>query len=385
MARQKGKSNRRIKNWRQRRRAGEQVGAEADDEVSRKQRVSRPGVKLPPARLAAPGENLEDLPKVEGMVVGIFPGGAAVRTGGDELLCGIAGTFRAPAGSSALAVGDDVTVALRRREHADRSEGDKNRADGLILTRRPRSTALCRPQARSGKRRGAHDGEAFEKVVAANIDVLLIVTSTCGPRPRQGVVDRFLIVAERGELEPLLVVNKVDLAPPDERILADFRMLGHKAFCCSALKGEGIAPIADALAGRRSVLAGASGVGKSTLINAMLPGAKAATQSIRMKDQRGRHTTSATVVYDLPPRKDGQGAGMLLDTPGVRELGVNLSAVELPWYFPEFEPLAGQCRFNNCTHTHEPGCAVIAAVDEDRILRRRYESYLHILATLDGA
>ncbi len=382
MARQKGKSNRRIKDWQRRHRASEQAGTEADDAVSRKGRISRRGVKLPPQRVAAPEDNLEGLSKVEGMVVGVFPGGLTVRAGDDELLCGIAGTFRAPEGSTALAVGDIVTIALRRQEHADGSATDKDRADGLIVSRQPRSTVLCRPQPRSGKRRGAYDGDVFEKVVAANIDVLLIVIATSHPRPRPGLVDRFLIVAQRGELQPVLVINKTDLAAPNETILADFRALGGEALCCSALNGEGIPAIAAILAGRRSVLAGPSGAGKSTLINALLPGAKAVTRSVRMKDQRGRHTTAATVVYDLPPGKDGEIAGMVLDTPGVRELGVNLSAAELTWYFPEFEALGGQCKFNNCTHTHEPGCAIIVAVEEGSILPRRYDGYLRILATL---
>ena len=183
MARQKGKSNRRIKDWGRRHRAGEQADAEADDAVSRKGRISHRGVKLPPRRVATPEGNLEGLPKVDGMVVGMFPGRAMVRAGDGEFLCGIAGTFRAPEGSTALAVGDNVTMAMRRHEHADGSETDKDRADGLILSRQPRNTALCRPQPRSGKRRGAYDGDVFEKVVAANIDVLLIVTSTCQPRP----------------------------------------------------------------------------------------------------------------------------------------------------------------------------------------------------------
>ncbi|MCK4602480.1 MAG: ribosome small subunit-dependent GTPase A, partial [Phycisphaerae bacterium] len=145
-----------------------------------------------------------------------------------------------------------------------------------------------------------------------------------------------------------------------------------------AVTGQGLEDLRAALLGRRSVLAGASGVGKSTLINALVPEADAATRAIRMKDQRGRHTTSAAVVYDLPK------GGVIIDTPGIRELGVGLKAGELPWYFPEFEPLSPQCKFNNCTHTHEPDCAVVRAVEEGNILPRRYESYLRILESLKG-
>ena len=112
------------------------------------------------------------------------------------------------------------------------------------------------------------------------------------------------------------------------------------------------------------------------LINAIVPGAHAATRTVRAADERGRHTTSAAVVYNLSE------GGILVDTPGIRELGMRLDATELPWYFPEFEPLAPNCRFNNCTHTHEPECAVIRAVEAGDIVQRRYESYLRILDTL---
>ena len=125
------------------------------------------------------------------------------------------------------------------------------------------------------------------------------------------------------------------------------------------------------------MLAGASGVGKSTLVNALVPGAGAAVREVRAKDDRGRHTTSAATVYDLP------GGGLLVDTPGIREIGIRLTAEELSWYFPEFEPLQSRCRFRNCSHTHEPACAVQAAVEAGEISPRRFESYLRILATLD--
>jgi ribosome biogenesis GTPase len=117
-------------------------------------------------------------------------------------------------------------------------------------------------------------------------------------------------------------------------------------------------------------------VGKTALINALVPGASEATGAVREADGRGRHTTSAALVYDLP------GGGIIVDTPGIRELGMNLTAAELPWYFPEFEPLAPVCRFNDCTHTHEPDCAVVAAVEAGQISRRRYESYLRIMDSL---
>jgi len=374
MARRKGKSGRRIKDWHSRYRGGDDVG----DVTPRGKQMSRRAVKLREERFAAPaGEPLDGYPGAEGMVVGLFRGGAAVRVHDRTLLCGIAKTFRAPEGSSPLAVGDGVKVALTRPEHADgETAADKDRADGMILSRRPRASALSRPVPWSAKRRDEYQGDVPERVIAANMEVLLIVASARQPRTPRTLVDRFLIIAERGELTPVLVVNKIDLAEPDEEIVGDCGDLGVEAFAVSASTGKGLPALAGALRDKRSVLAGASGVGKTTLINALVPGADGATGAVRAKDERGRHTTSGAAVYDLP------GSGMLVDTPGIRELGVTLDATELPWYFPEFETHARQCRFNNCTHTHEPDCAVQRAVEAGEIPMRRYESYLRIFDSL---
>jgi len=374
MAKRKGKSRQRIKDWHQRYDAGEETeGAHA-----RRQRVTRRAVKLPPRELASGQEGADDLPRREGMVAGLFPGGAVVLAGDDRLLCQIAKTFRAPEGSSPLAVGDNVTVALTAAA-ADGGDlsSDKDRSDGMILMRQPRATALSRPQPRSGKRRDEYDTGTFEKVIVANMDVLLIVASTREPPLRRGLIDRYLIVAERGELEGVLVINKIDLVGLDAAVLDELASLGVEVIPCSAARGDGVDDLRARLLGKRSVLAGASGAGKSTLINAMIPGAGAVTRTVRQSDQRGRHTTSAAVVYTL-----GEG-GIIIDTPGIRELGLRLDAAELPWYFPEFEQPAAQCKFNNCSHTHEPDCAVQAAVEAGDIPPRRYDSYLRLLATLD--
>ncbi len=373
MAKGKGKSQRRISNWQQKYLQDDEItGSELRGSLARR------GVKLPANRLAAPNKNLDSLPKIDGMVVSLFPGGVIVRTENEQLLCGIAGTYRPPKGASALAVGDTVTVAVTRPDHADSAaSADKNRADGMVLSRALRQTVLSRPRPKSGKRRDEYKTETFEKVIVANMDVLLIVAATQQPPLRHGLIDRFLIIAERGELSPVLVINKIDLGPPDEDVLADFVEMDIEIFHCSAETGAGVQELSASLAGKRSVFAGASGVGKSTLINAIVPGAAAATRQVRSKDNRGRHMTSAAAIYDLP------AGGMLVDTPGIRELGIRLEATELPWYFPQFEPFAAQCKFNDCTHTHEPNCGVIAAVEAGEIPPTRYESYLRILNTIN--
>jgi len=373
MAKDKGKSQRRIKDWQQRYQDDAELQAAA-----RRQRLTPPAVKLREERFAASTEDLGNLPQSQGMVVGFFPGGAIVRIGHRLLPSGIAKTFRAPEGASPLAVGDNVTVAMSPQEHKPhKGRADKDRAAGMILSRQPRKTVLSRPQGRSDKRRDAYAGEVFEKVIVANMDALLIVAATRQPALWRGLIDRYLIIADRGGLRPVLVINKIDLRPPDEQLLADFAAMGIDVFACSALKAEGISALRASSLNRRSVLAGASGVGKSTLINAMVPSAAATVRPLGKLKARGRHTTTAAAIYDLPE------GGMIVDTPGVRELGLQLEAAEVPWYFPEFEKLTGQCRFNDCTHTHEPGCAVIAAVQTGVIPPRRYDSYLRILETLE--
>ncbi len=426
----KGKAGRRIKDWRERISAGENP----DDIAQRGRKPGVRAVKLPPSRLAAPEENLENLPKIEGLVVGVYRRAVSVLIEGRICYCAVAKTFRCPPNASALAVGDMVTVAVSADLAAPLgAHADKEQMDGFVLARRLRQTALSRPKPTSTKRIDQYQPEIFEQVIAANMDQILIIASMVQPKFRRRLVDRYLIVAERGLLVPLLVINKVDLRRPPDDLLADMREMGLEVLCCSAETGEGLDEFRLRLAGKRSVLAGASGVGKSTLVNSLIPQADAVTRTVRPKDLRGRHTTVAATVYYLPdpatmglavptpapavPRgwtaeKAAQEAaeaaepppqpvassvdrnyqaplpfkippgGMIVDTPGVRELGFTIDAAKLPWYFPEFEPFVHQCHFSNCTHTHEPNCAVIAAVQRGEVPARRFESYIMIRQSL---
>jgi ribosome biogenesis GTPase len=379
MAKRKGKSRNRQQDWQRVRRPD----ADAGEDVQNRRRIAHRRVRLPgQAQDAAifaetgPGNT-----QLTGLVAQLYPGGAIVRTGPHgDLLCGVAGTFRPAPNASALAVGDIVTLALtadaERLAHAGQLHLDPDRVDGMILQRGPRETALSRPQPMRGKRRDAHATEVFEKVIAANMDQLAVVASVAQPPMRRRLLDRYRIIAERGELPLALVVTKTDLGEPDRVLLADHEALGTPIVFCSSVAGDGIDGVRALLAGKRTILAGASGVGKSSLLNALLPGLDAATREIRASDNRGRHTTSAAVLYELP------FGGQVVDTPGIRELGVEIDPAELPWYFPEFEPFSPQCRFNDCTHTHEPGCAVQQAVEAGQIPHRRFESYLRIHETL---
>ncbi len=402
MSRKKGKAQQRLRDRQLRGDGTAEDAAAAEGRAERtvgrhrvndaqKARFAPKATKIPAQRLAEMELNLDALAHAEGMVMGLYPGGALVRTASGPMLCRLAGTFRPPPGSSALAVGDQVTIAMTRPEHADAHEEDKLRADGLIVSRAKRRTLLARPQPTSGKHQDRYDENTdFLKVIAANMDQLVVVASVAQPRLRPALVERFNIIAERGGLRSVLVINKIDLGEPDEKLMEELRLIGAKPLLVSAATGQGLDELKKLLAGQRTILAGASGVGKSSLVNTLIPDAQAATREIRMKDMRGRHTTAAAVVYDLPDWSAGSEscnaastAGLLVDTPGVRELAVQMDITERPWYFPEFESFARQCRFNDCSHTHEPDCAVRTAVEKGDIPPQRYESYLRMAEALE--
>ena len=319
---------------------------------------------------------------VTGVINGVFRRGSYVKCDNfeDDLFCGIAKTFRPPEGaeaSSPLAIGDVVSVALTRDDHVSGDLSlDRNRMDGMIVSREPRSTMLARPQPISRKRKDEYVEKFTIKVIAANMDTLLIVAASQQPALRPRLIERFLIAAQRGDMKPVLAINKIDLGIPDDPLLNDLAEMGLEIIYLSAATGEGLDKLRERLSGHKCVLAGASGVGKSTIVNAILPHVEVPTRTVRGKDKRGRHTTSQAKIYDL------DCGGKLVDTPGIRELGVNMDAGELCWYFPEIEAVAPDCKFRDCTHTHEPGCAVQAAVENGDILPRRFESYLRILESI---
>ena len=378
--RNKGKSQRRVKDWNSRMHVGREID-DIDLRINTKQNFSAKAVKLRDDNFAdnqAAEDNTQDL--VSGIVTGVFRRATYVRVGGQDLFCAIAKTFRVPEGaenSTPIAVGDSVTVALADQKHTSgQTEIDKNRMDGMIVSRNSRETVLARPAPRSAKRNSQYQ-EVPEKVIAANMDQLLLVAATESPAVSQGLIDRFLITAQRGKLHPILVINKIDIADPDPKIIEDVTENGAEIIYCSAKTGQGIDKIRKLLGGKKTVLAGLSGVGKSTIINNLIPEAQAATRTVREKDQRGRHTTSQSRVYDL------DCGGMIVDTPGIRELGVAATQDQLAWYFPEFENFVNSCKFRNCTHTHEPGCAVQQAVEQGEIKLRRYDAYLRILETIE--
>ena len=215
--------------------------------------------------------------------------------------------------------------------------------------------------------------------VAANIDEVFVVTATVDPAPILQLIDRLLVVAEANSIQAAVVVNKIELEP-GHALIERCRAAGYAVYPTSAKTGEGIEQFAQALAGRISVVTGPSGAGKSSLLNAVQPGLKLRIGEISAKVRRGKNTTVSAVMLPL------DAGGYLVDTPGFSEVGLwGVVPRELPSCFPEMRPFIGECRYADCRHMTEPGCAVKGAVDAGQIRADRWESYRILLAELEGA
>ncbi|MDX2120239.1 MAG: ribosome small subunit-dependent GTPase A [Gemmatimonadota bacterium] len=213
--------------------------------------------------------------------------------------------------------------------------------------------------------------------VVANVDQVLVVTASVDPAPIPQLIDRLLVVAEANELTAAVVINKTDL-DPGTALAARMELAGYRVFRTSARSGEGLEELRAALRGRESVVTGPSGAGKSSLLNALEPGLGLRTGELSARVRRGKHTTVAAVMVPLA------GSGYLVDTPGFSEVGLwGLAPRDLAHCFPEFRPLVEQCRFPDCSHTHEPGCAVLGAVGT-RVSADRHETYRTLLAEIKG-
>lgn len=218
------------------------------------------------------------------------------------------------------------------------------------------------------------------KLVAANLDRLVIV-SAVSPPLREGLIDRYLVTAEHLGVRPIIVLNKVDLEPDgrQQALLDQFRELDYQVLITSAITGEGIDSLRESLKGLASALVGHSGVGKSTIINRLLPEARLPTGELSDSTGRGQHVTSVSTLHRLP------GGGFVVDSPGIRSLGLaGIEAKEVAGTFIEFAPYQAKCLFDDCLHQVEKGCAVIKAVDEGKISPRRHQSYLRIMQSIQS-
>ncbi|HJW90825.1 MAG TPA: ribosome small subunit-dependent GTPase A [Anaerolineales bacterium] len=291
-----------------------------------------------------------------GLIIKTQSGFFTVESETGTLVCKLRGRLKqGKAVGNLAAIGDRVLV---RKLEAGR---------GLIEKIEPRLRMLSR---QAPTPRGV-----YQQIIIANPDQAIFVFACADPAPRLRMLDRFLVIAEKQELPAIIVANKVDLVDEERgrELLGHYAEIGYLLIFTSAKTGKGVPAVKEALAGKISVLAGPSGAGKSSLLNAIQPGLGLSVRQISQATRKGRHTTVSSAMFPL------ESGGYVADTPGLKALALwDIEAEELDGYFPELKPLVEECQFNDCTHLHEPGCAVQAAVQEGRVHPERYESYMRL-------
>lgn len=277
---------------------------------------------------------------------------------GREITAVLRGSLKHRSARDRVAVGDRVEL----------EGGDPEGTVGIVGVR-PRRNVL---------ERRTPDGRAAQPI-AANVDQVFVLAAVARPDPLPRLIDRLLVIAELNTIPAALVINKIDLGDP-EPLAAGFRRAGYEVHLVSAQSGEGVAAVAERMAGRESILAGPSGVGKSSLLNRIQPGLGLRTAEVSRRILRGRHTTAAAVMVPLD-----QG-GFVVDTPGFSEAGLwGMEPRDLGWFFREFRPFAEHCHYPDCRHLTEPNCAVRAAAAAGTIAADRLDSYHALLQEVGDA
>ncbi len=306
-----------------------------------------------------PVDSSDRPPETRGVVLRDEGSHVIVDLCGEEVACVIRKRLRRGAGKrrKAVVVGDQVEVEYS--------------GDGAAIAKvEPRRTSISRRNPSQPRR---------EQILVANVDAVLIVASAARPAPVPALIDRFLVAIESRGLEPGIVINKTDLDPEGswEQWGAIYRDLGYRVLPVSATDATGLEEVRAFLANKTTSLLGQSGVGKSTLANALDPTLTLRTGGLHEGTGKGTHTTTTVSLLRLP------WGGYLVDTPGIREFGLwNMELADVGIWFREIAARTDACRFNDCLHAREPGCAVLAALEEGEIDRSRHESYLRILETL---
>jgi ribosome biogenesis GTPase len=283
-----------------------------------------------------------------------------VKAGDQTIDCRIKGKFRTKGitTTNPLAVGDVVDFEM-----------EPEQGTGVVTNLHPRKNYIIRKSINLSKQ---------AQIIAANLDLALLVVTLASPRTSLGFIDRFLVTAEAYSIPASLIFNKLDLFSDEGLEILDnyksiYENIGYPCYSVSALEGTNIDVVQNLLKDKVTLFSGHSGVGKSSLINSLLPDLDLRTHMVSEWSDKGMHTTTFAEMFDLP-----QG-GYIIDTPGIRELGViDIEKQELSHFFPEMREKLNQCRFNNCRHINEPGCAVLDALEAGEIALSRYDSYLSI-------
>lgn len=275
--------------------------------------------------------------------------------------CKIKGRFKTQGikTTNPLAVGDDVSFSEQKEEGI-----------GLIHTIHPRRNYLIRKATKLSSR---------SQIIAANIDYAILIISLAFPRTSSGFIDRFLLAAEAYHIPAILVFNKIDLNDKElqsqmEEWMGIYQKIGYPCLALSAKTEVGIDALKSLIQNKTNLFSGHSGVGKSALVNALQPGLRLKTAQVSVANEKGTHTTTFAEMHPL------DFGGYIIDTPGIKGFGlVDFVPEEVSRYFPEMHDYASKCKFTNCSHSHEPGCAVIIAVSKGEIAQSRYNNYLAII------
>jgi ribosome biogenesis GTPase len=279
-----------------------------------------------------------------------------VQTKAGTLVCTLRGKLKQGSREVDLAViGDRVLVSV--------IEDGK----GMIEAVQPRQRMISRL--------APADWGEYQQIIIANPDQIILVFACAQPKPRMRMLDRFLVIAEKQAVPAVIIANKIDLVTMEhaKSLFGHYMDIGYPVLFSSVPQEKGLEDIKKTIAGKISALAGPSGAGKSSLLNAIQPGLGLSIRKVSQATGKGKHTTVSSEMFPI------EGGGFVADTPGLRALALwDIEPEELDGYFPEISAFVPDCQFNDCTHLHEPGCAVRRAVDEGKIHLSRYESYLRI-------
>lgn len=299
--------------------------------------------------------------KEQGLIMKSTGSSYIVRTQNDDIItCKLRGKFRIQGikATNPIAVGDNV---LFTRE---------NQQDGSITDILPRKNYIYRKSVNLSK---------ISHIIAANIDAAFLIVGMTNPRTPLGFIDRFLVAAESFRIKTILVFNKTDLYDSDlqqtqKQLQEIYSNIGYQCLSTSVITKEGLNVLKSEMQDKVSLFSGQSGVGKSSIINCIEPDLQLKVSNISDYNSKGKHTTTFAEMFEL------SFGGFIIDTPGIKEFGlIHYEKEEISHYFPEMLELLPQCKFSNCTHTHEPGCAVKQAWEEGKIADSRYQNYLAII------